>query len=100
MSITYRNSLPTRRLAGKSYSLTRGVNIYPFTLDMGRPRIAHDNRRSKLFPLRLSPRETVFFSRNSRDLGESAASVLRKGGVLYIQMKGKDGSQKRKEKKQ
>jgi hypothetical protein len=67
---------------------------------MGRPRIAHDNRRSKLFPLRLSPRETAFFSRKARDLGESVASVLRKGGVLYIQMKSKDGSQKRKENKQ
>jgi hypothetical protein len=58
------------------------------------------NRRSKLFPLRLSPRETAFFSRKARDLGESVASVLRKGGVLYIQMKSKDGTQKRKEKKQ
>jgi hypothetical protein len=63
-------------------------------------RIAHDNRRSKLFPLRLSPRETAFFSRKARDLDESVASVLRKGGVLYIQMKSKDGSQKRKENKQ
>jgi hypothetical protein len=49
---------------------------------------------------RLSPRETAFFSRKARDLGESVASVLRKGGMLYIKMRGKDGSQKRKEKKQ
>src|ERR1700687_1911356 len=82
------------------YSLTPIVRVYTFTIDMGRPRITHDNRRSKLFPLRLSPRETAFFSRSARDLGESVASVLRNGGMLYIKMRGKDGSQKRKENKQ
>ncbi len=82
------------------YSLTPIVSVYTFTNDMGRPRITHHDRRSKLFPLRLSPRETAFFSRKARDLGESVASVLRNGGMLYIKMRGKDGSQKRKEKKQ
>ena len=82
------------------YSLIPIVSVYTFTDDMGRPRITHHDRRSKLFPLRLSPRETAFFSRKARDLGESVASVLRNGGMLYIKMRGKDGSQKRKEKKQ
>jgi len=85
---------------GSRYSLTPIVNVYTFTIDMGRPRITQDDRRSKVFLLRLSPRETAFFSRKARDLGESVASVLRNGGMLYIKMRGKDGSQKRKEKKQ
>jgi len=82
------------------YSLTRIVNVYTFTRDMGRPRKTEDNRRSKLFPLRLSPREVRFFSRKARGLRESVASVFRNGGMLYIQMRSRDGSQKRKEKKQ
>jgi len=82
------------------YSLTHNVNVYTFAADMGRPRKSKENRRSKLFPLRLSPRETEFFSRKARDLGESVASVFRNGGMLYIQMRSRDGSQKRKEKKQ
>ena len=47
----------------------------------------------------IAPRDCIL-SRKARDLGESVASVLRKGGVLYIQMKGKGGSQRRKENKQ
>jgi hypothetical protein len=86
--------------SGAKYPLIPYVDVYTFTKDMGRPCITHQDRRSKLFPLRLSPRETAFFSRKARDLGESVASVLRKGGMLYIKMRGKDGSQKRKEKKQ
>jgi hypothetical protein len=94
------NVISNRGQGGMHYSLTQIVNVYTFTDDMGRPRITHRDRRSKLFPLRLSPRETAFFSRKARDLGESVASVLRNGGMLYIKMRGKDGSQKRKEKKQ
>jgi hypothetical protein len=100
MKTTRSNALSKDRQGGIQYSLTPMVNVYTFTNDMGRPRITHDDRRSKLFPLRLSPRETAFFSRKARDLGESVASVLRNGGMLYIKMRGKDGSQKRKEKKQ
>jgi hypothetical protein len=47
----------------------------------------------------IAPRDRIL-SRKARDLGESVASVLRNGGMLYIKMRGKDGSQKRKEKKQ
>src|SRR6266436_1880172 len=52
--------------------LTSIVSVYTFTNDMGRPRITHHDRRSKLFPLRLSPRETAFFSRKARHLREVA----------------------------
>ena len=97
---TMLSALSERGQDGVRYSLTPVVSVYTFTNDMGRPRITHQDRRSKLFPLRLSPRETAFFSRKARDLGESVASVLRNGGMLYIKMRGKDGSQKRKEKKQ
>ncbi len=100
MKTTQSNTLYESWQGGVQYSLTPLINVYTFTSDMGRPRITHHDRRSKLFPLRLSPRETAFFSRKARDLGESVASVLRKGGMLYIKMRGKDGSQKRKEKKQ
>ncbi len=82
------------------FCLTRCVNVYTFTADMGRPRKSEDRKRSKLFPLRLSPHETEFFSRKARDLGESVASIFRNGGMLYIQTRSRDGSRKRKEKKQ
>jgi hypothetical protein len=98
---TTQSNAPSQNGQGDAQnSLTPIVSIYTFTNDMGRPRITHHDRRSKLFPVRLSPRETVFFSRKARELGESVASVLRNGGMLYIKMRGKDGSQKRKEKKQ
>ena len=97
---TLLSALAERWQGAVRYSLTSIVAVYTFTIDMGRPRITHHDRRSKLFPLRLSPRETAYFSRKARDLGESVASVLRNGGMLYIKMRGKDGSQKRKEKKQ
>jgi hypothetical protein len=100
MKATRSNVLSKGGQGSIQYSLTPMINVYTFTSDMGRPRVTHDDRRSKLFPLRLSPRETAFFSRKARDLGESVASVLRNGGMLYIKMRGKDGSQKRKEKKQ
>jgi hypothetical protein len=100
MKTTQGNTLSESEQGDVHYFLTPIVSVYTFTNDMGRPRITHDDRRSKLFPLRLSPRETAFFSRKARDLGESVASVLRNGGMLYIKMRGKDGSQKRKEKKQ
>jgi hypothetical protein len=95
------SNVPSRNGQGNvQNSLTSIISVYTFRNDMGRPRITHHDRRSILFPLRLSPRETAFFSRKARDLGESVASVLRNGGMLYIKMRGKDGSQKRKEKKQ
>ena len=100
MSIAHCSSLSANKWTSTSDPLTHGVNVYTFTPDMGRPRKTQDTRRSKLFLLRLSPRETAFFSRKARDLGESVASVLRNGGMLYIQMRSRDGSQKRKEQKQ
>ena len=100
MSAAYNHPLSASESTSPSDSLTNGVNVYTFTPDMGRPRKTQDTRRSKVFLLRLSPRETAFFSRKARDLGESVASVLRNGGMLYIQMRSRDGSQKRKEKKQ
>jgi hypothetical protein len=100
MSISCRSSLSAKYLAFHSNLLTHGINVYTFAADMGRPRKSKDNKRSKLFPLRLSPRETKFFSAKARDLGESVASVFRNGGVLYIQKRSRDGSLKRREKKQ
>jgi hypothetical protein len=64
---------------------------------MGRPPIPQDQRRSKLFPLRLSPSETVELEQASRQLGESVAAILRKGATLYIRKKGKGGQRTKKE---
>jgi len=80
--------------------LTRNVSVYTFTLDMGRPRITNGRKRTKVFLLRLSPGEMKLLAGGARALGESLASVLRNGGLLYIHTKSKDGSQNRKEKKQ
>ncbi len=64
---------------------------------MGRPPKLESERRSKLFPLRLTPGEIGELESASRRLGETVAEIFRKGAKLYI-MRGKDGS-KRKEKK-
>jgi hypothetical protein len=64
---------------------------------MGQPPKPEHLKRSKLFPLRLTPGEITYLKRASRKLGESVAAILRKGAVLYIQMRGKGGSQRREE---
>ena len=64
---------------------------------MGPPPKAEDQRRRKLFPLRLTPGEMAELESASRRLGESVAEIFRKGAKLYV-TRGKDGST-RKEKK-
>jgi len=78
--------------------LTSDLNVYTHTPCMGRPPKPEGERRSKLFPLRLTPGEVLEFEAASRHLGETVADIFRKGAKLYI-ARGKDGS-KRKEKKQ
>jgi len=60
---------------------------------MGRPPKPKHLKRSKLFPLRLTPSEIRTLEAASRNLGEPVASILRQGALLYIKAKGKDGSQ-------
>ena len=64
---------------------------------MGRPTKPGNERRSKLFPLRLTPGEMKELEAASRRLGETVADIFRKGAKLYV-ARDKDGS-KRKEKK-
>jgi hypothetical protein len=78
-------------------NLTSDLNVYTHTPCMGRPPKPEAERRSKLFPLRLTPGEIEELESASRRLGETVADIFRKGARLYI-MRGKDGS-KRKEKK-
>ena len=78
-------------------ALTSEVNVYTHTACMGRPPKPESERRSKLFPLRLTPGEISELESASRRLGETVADIFRKGAKLYIK-RGKDGS-KRKEKK-
>ena len=77
--------------------LTSDFSVYTHTPCMGRPPKPEDQRRSKLFPLRLTPGEMAELETASRSLGESVADILRKGAKLYVE-RGKDES-KRKEKK-
>lgn len=66
-------------------------------MGIGRPPKPEHLRRSKLFPLRLTPSEIEEFQKASRELGEPVAAILRKGAALYIHKRGKGGSSKRKE---
>jgi hypothetical protein len=78
--------------------LTSDDAVYTHTPCMGRPPKPEAERRSKLFPLRLTPGEIAELESASRRLGETVADIFRKGARLYIRARGKDGS-KRKEKK-
>lgn len=51
---------------------------------MGRPRKPESERRSKLFFLRLLPREMEELSRAARDLHVPVAEILRHGAALYL----------------
>ncbi len=78
--------------------LTSDISVYTNTLCMGRPPKPEEQRRSKLFPLRLTPGEIAELEAASRRLGESVAEIFRKGAALYVE-RGKDESTKRKERK-
>jgi hypothetical protein len=78
-------------------SLFAPVNVYTIKVAMGRPFLPENQRRSRLFPLRLSPSETAQLEAASRTLGEPVAAILRKGAALYIRKKGKDGQRLAKE---
>lgn len=51
---------------------------------MARPRKPDSERRSKLFYLRLLPREMEQLARASRDLRVPVAEILRHGAALYL----------------
>ncbi len=51
---------------------------------MGRPRKPDSERRSKLFYLRLLPREMEELSRAARERNLSVADILRNGAALYL----------------
>lgn len=81
---------------GNKKHLTDAVSVYTINRDMGRPPKPEHLRRSKLFPLRLTPGEMRELEAASRKLRETVAAIFRKGAMLYI--KGKGGSQPEKEK--
>jgi hypothetical protein len=66
---------------------------------MGRPPKPKHLRRSKIFHVRFTPSEMQEMEQASRKLGESVASILRRGAALYVKQRGKDGSGKHKEEK-
>jgi hypothetical protein len=79
-------------------SLTSDIAVYTNKPCMGRPPKPEAQRRSKLFPLRLTPGEIAELEAASRRLGESVANIFRKGAKLYVE-RGKDESTDRKEKR-
>ena len=81
---------------GNKNRLTSHVSVYTHTPCMGRPPKPEDQRRSRIFLLRLTLGEMAELETASRSLGESVADIFRKGAKLYVE-RGKGGS-KRKEK--
>lgn len=79
---------------GNKKDLTSELNVYTNTPCMGRPPKPENERRSKLFPLRLTPGEIAELESAARRLGETVADIFRKGAKLYI-TRGKDGSQRK-----
>ena len=78
--------------------LTDNLSVYTSSpMSVGRPPKPEAERRSKLFPLRLTPGELAEYEQAARSMGETVADILRKGAAIYIQ-RGKDGP-KRKERK-
>lgn len=82
---------------GNRNDLTRELDVYTNTSCMGRPPKPESDRRSKMFPLRLTLGEIAELEAASLRLGETVAEIFRKGAKLYLE-KSKGGS-KRKEKK-
>ncbi len=76
--------------------LTPGVSVYTVTPPMGRPPKPANERRSVLFPLRLTPGEMAELQEADRRRGETVAEILRAGAKLQM-ARGK-GESKRKEK--
>ena len=76
----------------KTQRLTETINVYTVMSRMARPPKPEHLRRSKLFPLRLTPSEIAKLERASRSLKEPVAEILRKGAELYLEMRGKGGS--------
>jgi hypothetical protein len=74
--------------------LTGNLCVYTIShrMAIGRPPKPEHLRRSKLFPLRLTPDEWTELDQAARKLGEPVAALLRKGALLYIHRRGKGGS--------
>jgi hypothetical protein len=66
---------------------------------MGRPPKPENLKRSKMLPLRLTEDEWNYIAQASRETGVSISDILRKGAILFVQKRDKDGSRKPKEKK-
>jgi len=82
---------------GNRNVLTHGVNVYTNKTCMGRPPKPESERRSKLFPLRLTLGEIAELEAAARRLGVTVAEIFREGAKLYV-TRSEDGS-KRKEKR-
>ena len=75
-------------------------SVYTTMPRVGRPPKPEHERRSKMLPIRLTADEIAEFESAAQRMGITVADILRDGGRLYIQAKGKDGHRIRKEKKE
>ena len=74
--------------------LTGAVNVYTNKPCMGRPTKPADERRSRLFPVRLTLGESAELESASHRLGVTVADIFREGAKLYIE-RSKDGSERK-----
>ena len=80
--------------------LDNSFYVYTIKICMGRPSKPDHLRRSKLFPLRLTPGDLARYEQAAHELGVSVAALFREGADLYILKRGKAGSPPKKETKQ
>ena len=83
------------RITNRMDLTSDSVSVYTTTA-VGRPPKPDSERRSKLFPLRLTPNELEQYERAARRLEVTVADILRQGAALLI--KRDKGEHKRKEK--
>ena len=81
------------------FPLTLPVMVNTINQNMVRPTKPEHLRRTKMFSMKLTASEWSWLEASAKKLGISVAEMLREGAKLYVEMKGKDGSRKRKEKK-
>ena len=87
------------QIENKNQLDTSSISVYTITRCMGRPPKPEHLRRSKLFPLRLTPGEFACEKRATRKPGVTVAEMFPEGADLCIQMRGRDGSPKKETKK-
>lgn len=77
----------------KPLPLTADMDVHTVMSRMAKPPKADHLRRSKLFPLRYTPSGIAQIEPASCRLEEPIAELVRDGAMLFLEMRGKGGSQ-------